>query len=888
MAHALKKGSVLRKKSSVRNRAQKLVIRAREKTATTRNLLHLTHAKDTSKRTRIAITDNTKKNTKSVTQKVAETSVIARSQMQLALLTPFRFPMPREQFVGSVARYAGVFFVVVGGFFSLINLPYANGTFLPQQAETYSAITTTTVSTTDGGMLAGTDIKPEPKIFVEGGDTISSIVPITLTVPHASEVKVILSDKDTGKLIPLGSAVKIDPLTWRYYWKTTDFHDGEYRIKSVIKNSYGTYDYSDVQNYTVFNTPIEVVNTTTSPDIKEKSSTDNTVTNTDVPVSVTRVSTIPKVALKMIEESSTDDVVFLEADSAGALDVKMYARNIKTGAFLYLGYAKKIEDARWTLAWKTYAIPAGEYLIHAKARIDGKEYESVPVTKSIEADDSKSIENLNTVIQESELSLAPTITLEIPNQKTFSGFVSMSVISSPVLSVEMFILPENSLTARSLGRAQKISETSWKYVWDTRQSPNGEYSIYAQVKSIYGFTEGDRESVRVFNYATETFTEEQESKIDTLQTIKDSLVYTTDIDTAGEEVSTTFESEGVFKSVYIKPVSSYIKTIEVEKETQDVVRSLLNDFRAELKNKLSELARAKRNGDADLLMHVQEDIEELKKAVIEQLPKSIEKQEIIQSINAYLDEVSSKLQELTIKNEKILAGRNGDDILKDSDMDGITDYDEFNLYQTNPFSADTDSDGYIDGAEITLGYNPNDSRSEAFMTYESPKEVGIIREDILTIDSITTLTNDENSDVVVPHKAFITGKGLPNSFVTLYVFSTPIVVTVKTDAEGGWAYVFDKELEEGAHEVYVGITDNTGQIVAKSNPLSFVKTAEAFTVTDTPRDAVEETVEDTSLLSSNAMLLIASIAIVALGLILILLGLHVHGRKTLLGEIQPA
>jgi hypothetical protein len=42
----------------------------------------------------------------------------------------------------------------------------------------------------------------------------------------------------------------------------------------------------------------------------------------------------------------------------------------------------------------------------------------------------------------------------------------------------------------------------------------------------------------------------------------------------------------------------------------------------------------------------------------------------------------------------------------DSDNDGLTDYQEINIYHTNPHNPDTDGDGYLDGAEVKAGYNP--------------------------------------------------------------------------------------------------------------------------------------------------------------------------------------
>ena len=43
----------------------------------------------------------------------------------------------------------------------------------------------------------------------------------------------------------------------------------------------------------------------------------------------------------------------------------------------------------------------------------------------------------------------------------------------------------------------------------------------------------------------------------------------------------------------------------------------------------------------------------------------------------------------------------------DSDVDGLTDYDEIYIYDTSAYIADTDSDGYNDSVEIASGNNPS-------------------------------------------------------------------------------------------------------------------------------------------------------------------------------------
>ncbi len=47
------------------------------------------------------------------------------------------------------------------------------------------------------------------------------------------------------------------------------------------------------------------------------------------------------------------------------------------------------------------------------------------------------------------------------------------------------------------------------------------------------------------------------------------------------------------------------------------------------------------------------------------------------------------------------------DQYKDTDKDGLSDYNELNLYCTSPYIADSDSDGIMDGAEVKAGTDPN-------------------------------------------------------------------------------------------------------------------------------------------------------------------------------------
>ncbi len=195
---------------------------------------------------------------------------------------------------------------------------------------------------------------------------------------------------------------------------------------------------------------------------------------------------------------------------------------------------------------------------------------------------------------------------------------------------------------------------------------------------------------------------------------------------------------------------------------------------------------------------------------------------------------------------KVLAQRLGVRMFQDTDSDGIIDYDEVNIYGTNPKNADTNGDGGSDGDQLLMGTDPlaqkvaptalGDASTMEMETsytnpnaivYENPKLLGEKRTHLLAIKNVEgrIKTNPETS--ATSTTLVLTGVALPNSFVTLYIFSEPIVVRVKADASGAWVYTLDQELPDGSHEVVSAITDTGGRILAKSEAAPFIKTAAA-------------------------------------------------------------
>ncbi len=73
------------------------------------------------------------------------------------------------------------------------------------------------------------------------------------------------------------------------------------------------------------------------------------------------------------------------------------------------------------------------------------------------------------------------------------------------------------------------------------------------------------------------------------------------------------------------------------------------------------------------------------------------------------------------------------------------------------------------------------------------------------------------------------------------------------------------------------MTDNAGKLVAKSSPFPFIKEAEAFSpmVSSMQQPATAES----SFVSQYMIYLVLSISVVAIGLVLILLGLYLDSRQ---------
>ena len=103
---------------------------------------------------------------------------------------------------------------------------------------------------------------------------------------------------------------------------------------------------------------------------------------------------------------------------------------------------------------------------------------------------------------------------------------------------------------------------------------------------------------------------------------------------------------------------------------------------------------------------------------------------------------------------------------------------------------------------------------------ELPANQGVVTKDfVVTSVAVTETKKDAQTGTSTAKIIEFQGKANPNTYIVLYIYSMPIVVTVKTDSQGNWKYDLNQELDNGMHQVYIAQIDNTGNVIAKSDPI---------------------------------------------------------------------
>lgn len=289
----------------------------------------------------------------------------------LALLSPYRFPVDTHKLAVATARYSGVFFVAVGAFFTV----WLADISLGSQALQATVVTTDSSYSNTGNESGGSnsstgsidctkadnyfntycetvvDQKPPADISVNNASELTGSVQIKINVPFADSVTLMAYDRTQTRTITLGNATKVSSDVWEMYWRTTDYDDGDYKLKALIKNGYGTYESVDDVYTTVANAVLTESVSSTAGETAEATTTDaaygstedrsgetaNTDTLVDARVSVTG-------SLNLTEFK-------MEVEARTAEKVKIYAQKQGSTNKSLLGYAYQENENLWKYRW---------------------------------------------------------------------------------------------------------------------------------------------------------------------------------------------------------------------------------------------------------------------------------------------------------------------------------------------------------------------------------------------------------------------------------------------------------------------------------------------------------------------------------------------------------
>ena len=643
-----------------------------------------------------------------------------------------------------------------------------------------------------------------------------------------------------------------------------------------------------------------------------------------------RTETVPLEADLEVDYRPSDQRLTVEVEAAEADRVELWLTSETAPAGRSSSVsARQIDDETWRYTWllDRDTIPAGRYEIEAVVRRGAEEaVVNAGVSLTYEDDDEAEIFDevlpVDTVLQSARgetdvdegvldtVEAVTTVAAEETEMLTIERVVSTDLaiinfaLTAPTVTrIELYATPQRSNESLYIGTARRDVAGGWRFAWDTTNTPAGQYKVHATAREGNRRFRSDPVSALVRTappvITTEADTEDEDTEVSDDDQPAEAIVPPTargpiEVEPLSPETVAAREIVDRIVSEERPRIADQVEAereIDTDPDVETTLTEIIADYEADINDDLQRLSSALRSGDEQQIEYTRERLRALERNIVRQSVTFATEEEAL-ALEARVREVIDDRKAVVQQTEAIIRDRVGEAVLVDTDNDGITDFDERTLYNTDPEAADSDSDGFIDGVEILRGFNPNDAAPEAVIDYESPKEHGFTRPDILAVESIDTVTTTNQATGEPEIAAVISGRALPNSFVTLFIYSTPTIVTVRTEADGSWSYTFDKELENGEHEVYVGITDNAGRIVTKSEPLRFARTATAFTplATAATEPLTTPSPEGEPLFSTSSVMFILSVSTIMIGLVLIIIGLFTKRQRPehiVAAEYQP-
>jgi chemotaxis protein histidine kinase CheA len=428
--------------------------------------------------------------------------------------------------------------------------------------------------------------------------------------------------------------------------------------------------------------------------------------------------------------------------------------------------------------------------------------------------------------------------------------------------VEIYLRQPPSLTEIYLGKAEK-KDGIFEFNFDTEKLPNGQYLIFSKISTSLGEYKSQETLLEIENKV--------EEKKEEIAKIKEEI---------GPKIESLKETEGKAEKIVEKTKSEIEKATaeaipEVKEEVSQKIKEEVEPRMKEMKEKVEKEIEIKEEAK---ISQIQREKESLKKEIVKKSLEPIEKkmatlspkereraeatkEEVQKRIEEILEKAETQFREIAKEKKEIYPAA-----FKDSDQDEISDWQEL-ILGTDPLNPDTDRDGYLDGTEYKIGYDPKKPGPADKILWQDPREKGKVGER-LAIEKVE----------IIEKKLKITGRGVPNSFVTIYIFTKPIVALAKVNENGFFEYILDKELADGTHTVYVALTNNKGEIEEKSAPYTFLQTqGKILRISEIP--TAEVAAPPSEVLKRSFLVLVLGLIALSLGIGFFVMGIAIQRKK---------
>ena len=469
----------------------------------------------------------------------------------------------------------------------------------------------------------------------------------------------------------------------------------------------------------------------------------------------------------------------------GASSVEIDLHRLGSSVPIYLGMANNKGDNQWVFSWNTNLTPNGLYKLYAQIVSSQGKYKS----------------------QEISLSIANKINIQREKAQEKKAKQEITQAQNTIKNVTRDI----NKTKEAI--SQKITKTIDESV-NKAQATTSQLGNQPVITKIKQSKEKSQQEVAAkINNIVQNLEKSQQVKSEIQANLADKAT----IEKQAAKVKKEIDS---LKKAKIPQVNK--KTIaEIQQEKEAILHNYLSkrDKIVEkinnLSNQLDKIEKKKKQAKKEIVQSAVSPIETIQK--VSKNPEEVvrAKQEIAVQVQKSLEELEKTVAQ---KEKQKIASKKL--ISKDSDGDGLTDAQEVEMH-TDPFNPDTDGDGFLDGAEVAAGSDPLNPSPAAKIVYQDPRKVQPKMENVFQVTRAELIVKPKAKTKEIKFE----GKGLPNTFVTLYIFSSPIIVVTKTDAQGNWVYTLDKPLSPGEHKVYIALTDNKGKIIARSESFNFVNTS---------------------------------------------------------------